>query len=63
MSEAIQDLVQGVVDGSLSDDELADWLRGVYDALNEILNSLGHHSSSPSLARTSSIVWPWSSIH
>ena len=31
MSEAIQDLVQGVVDGSLSDDELADWLRGVYD--------------------------------
>jgi len=31
MSEAIQDLVQGVVDGSLSDDELTDWLRGVYD--------------------------------
>ena len=31
MTEAIQDLVQGVVDGSLSDDELADWLRGVYD--------------------------------
>lgn len=31
MSEAIRDLVQGVVDGSLSDDELTDWLRGVYD--------------------------------
>ena len=31
MSEAIHDLVQGVVDGSLSDDELTDWLRGVYD--------------------------------
>lgn len=31
MSEAIRDLVQGVVDGSLSDDELIDWLRGVYD--------------------------------
>jgi len=31
MSEVIQDLVQGVVDGSLSDDELTDWLRGVYD--------------------------------
>ena len=31
MSEAIQDLVQGVVDGSLSDDELTDWLRGVYN--------------------------------
>lgn len=31
MSKVIQDLVQGVVDGSLSDDELTDWLRGVYD--------------------------------
>ena len=31
MSEAIRDLVQGVVDGSLSDDELTDWLRRVYD--------------------------------
>ncbi|MEE2625214.1 MAG: thymidine phosphorylase, partial [Candidatus Thermoplasmatota archaeon] len=31
MSEAIRDLVQGVVDGSLSDDELTHWLRGVYD--------------------------------
>jgi len=31
MSEEIRDLVQGVVDGSLSDDELTDWLRGVYD--------------------------------
>jgi len=31
MSEVIQDLIQGVVDGSLSDDELTDWLRGVYD--------------------------------
>ena len=31
MSEAIHDLVQGVVDGSLSDDELTDWLREVYD--------------------------------
>jgi len=31
MSEAIRDLVQGVVDGSLSDDELTNWLRGVYD--------------------------------
>ena len=31
ISEAIRDLVQGVVDGSLSDDELTDWLRGVYD--------------------------------
>ena len=31
MSEAIRDLVQGVVDGSLSDDELTDWLRDVYD--------------------------------
>ncbi len=31
MSEAIQDLVQGVVDGSLSDEELAAWLHDVYD--------------------------------
>ena len=31
MSEAIRDLIQGVVDGSLSDDELTDWLRGVCD--------------------------------
>ena len=31
MSEEIRDLVQGVVDGSISDDELTDWLRGVYD--------------------------------
>jgi len=31
MSEEIRDLVQGVVDGSLSDDELTDWLRDVYD--------------------------------
>ena len=31
MSEAIQDLVQGVVDGSLSDEELTDWLHDVYD--------------------------------
>ena len=31
MSEVIRDLVQGVVDGSLSDDELTDWLRRVYD--------------------------------
>ena len=31
MSEEIRELVQGVVDGSLSDDELTDWLRGVYD--------------------------------
>ena len=31
MSEAIHHLVQGVVDGSRSDDELPDWLRGVYD--------------------------------
>ena len=31
MSEAIQELVQGVVDGSLSDEELTDWLHDVYD--------------------------------
>ena len=31
MSEEIRELVQGGVDGSLSDDELTDWLRGVYD--------------------------------
>ncbi len=31
MSEAIRRLVQGVVDGSLSDDELAEWLRDVFD--------------------------------
>ena len=31
MSEAIQDLVQGVVDGSLSDEELTAWLHDVYD--------------------------------
>ena len=31
MSEEIRDLIQGVVDGSLSDDELTDWLRGVYN--------------------------------
>jgi len=31
MSEAIRDLVQGVVDGSLSDDELTEWLRDVFD--------------------------------
>ena len=30
MSEAIRRLVQGVVDGSLSDDELAEWLRDVF---------------------------------
>ena len=30
MSEAICRLVQGVVDGSLSDDELAEWLRDVF---------------------------------
>ena len=31
MSEAIRRLVQGVVDGSLSDDELTEWLRDVFD--------------------------------
>ena len=31
MSEAIRRLVQGVVDGSLSDDELTEWLREVFD--------------------------------
>ena len=30
MSEAIRRLVQGVVDGSLSDDELAEWLRDLF---------------------------------
>jgi len=31
MSEVIRDLVQGVVDGSLSDVELTDWMRRGYD--------------------------------
>ena len=31
MSEAIRDLVSGVANGSLSDDEVIDWLRGVFE--------------------------------
>nr|AIF24586.1 thymidine phosphorylase (deoA) [uncultured marine group II/III euryarchaeote SAT1000_34_C08] len=36
MSEAIRDLVNGVANGSLSDDEVIDWLHGVFeDGLSE----------------------------
>ena len=31
MSEAIRDLVSGVANGSLSDDEVIDWLHGIFD--------------------------------
>ncbi len=31
MSEAIRDLVSGVANGSLSDDEVIDWLHGVFE--------------------------------